>query len=186
MWKAPGARPQRFEAVEKFAVGHVAFSWRATFPLAGPLALRVADGFDGTHGHLRVSLLGIPLQTQTGPETDIGEAMRYLAELPWAPQAVATNRDLTWREVDESSVDVECSVGDATARVRWAFDANGDPVHVTGLRPRPVGRTFVATRWGGEFSDYTEASSARIPRHGHAWWELPEGRFVYWRAGVRL
>ncbi len=47
MWKKPGARAMAFEATEHFAVDRVAFSWRAHFPIVGPLGLRVVDGFGG-------------------------------------------------------------------------------------------------------------------------------------------
>src|SRR5436305_4374257 len=39
----PGARPRGFSATEEFAIDHVAFAWRARFPLLGPLSLRVTD-----------------------------------------------------------------------------------------------------------------------------------------------
>ena len=64
MWKKPGARAMAFQATEDFAVERVAFSWRARFPIAGPLAMTVVDEFADGVGQLRVSLLGIPLQTQ--------------------------------------------------------------------------------------------------------------------------
>jgi hypothetical protein len=139
-----------FRATEDFAVERVAFSWRARFPVVGPLAITVSDGFSGGAGRLRVSLLGIPLQTQTGPETDVGEAMRYLAELAWAPQAIAANGDLEWRDIDERTVEVECDAGAGKAVVRWEFDG-GDLVRATGVRPYLVGKTFIDRRWGGDF-----------------------------------
>ena len=122
MLKKPGARPLRFQATEDFAVDHVAFSWRARFPIVGPLALTVVDGFADGDGQLCISLLGIPLRTQKGPETSVGEAMRYLAELAWVPQAVAANRELEWREVDARTVEVACEVAAARVAVRWVFN----------------------------------------------------------------
>ena len=184
MWKKPGGRGMAFEATDDFAVELVAFSWRARFPIFGPLAMTVVDGFaDGT-GQLRVSLLGIPLQTQSGPETDVGEAMRYLAELAWAPQAIAANRELEWRDIDERTVEVECAVADARAAVRWEFDELGDLVRATGVRPFPVGKTFERRRWGGNFGEYAGFAGTRVPMFGEAWWELPECRFVYWRGRI--
>jgi hypothetical protein len=184
MWKKPGARAMRFEASEDFAVERVAFTWRARFPIVGPLALTVTDGLADGVGRLRVSLLGLPLQTQRGPETNLGEAMRYLAELPWAPQAVLANRELEWRSVDERTLEVSCAVASATATVRWTFDAEGDPVRVTGMRPMPVGKAFALTRWGGDFAEHTAFAGTRVPARGEAWWELATGRFVYWRGRV--
>ena len=184
MWRKPGGRAMPFRATEDFAVDRVAFSWRARFPIVGPLAMTVVDGFADGAGRLRVSLLGIPLQTQTGPETSVGEAMRYLAELPWAPQAIAGNRELEWRDVDERTVEVACGVGETKAELRWEFDGEGDVIRATGVRPFPDGKTFVARRWGGDFREYEMFGAARIPAVGEAWWELPEGRFVYWSARI--
>ena len=45
MWKKPGARAMAFQATEDFAVVRVAFSWRARFPIVGPLAMTVVDEF---------------------------------------------------------------------------------------------------------------------------------------------
>lgn len=184
MWKRPEAGAMSFLATEDFAVERVAFSWRARFSIAGPLRMTVADGFAEGAGRLRVSLLGIPLQTETGPETDLGEAMRYLAELAWAPQAIVANRQLAWRELDEKSVEVSCAVGERSAVVRWEFDDAGDLVRSTGMRPYRIGKTFVERRWGGDFGAYEDFAGIRIPGTGQAWWELPEGRFVYWNAQI--
>ena len=40
------------------------------------------------------------------------------------------------------------------------------------------------TPWGGDFSDYVSFNGTRVPTHGQAWWELAEGRFVYWRGRI--
>lgn len=181
MRKKPGARAMPFRATEDFAVDRVAFSWRARFPILGPLALTVVDEFTNGDGQLRVSLLGIPLQTEKGPETAVGEAMRYLAELAWAPQAIVANRELEWQEIDNESVEVACRVGATRVAVRWRFNEDGDVAGVTGMRPFLVGKTFVPRRWGGEFGEYATFRGIRAPISGQVWWDLPEGRFVYWR-----
>jgi hypothetical protein len=183
MRQRPGGRAMSFRATEDFAVSRVAFSWRANFRLVGPLTLTVVDEFADGIGQVRLSLLGIPLRSMKGPETNVGEAMRYLSELAWAPQAIAANRELAWREVDERTVEVASQRG-PTAVVEWEFDGAGDIARATGTRPFPVGKTFVPTPWGGDFSDYRSFNGTRIPTLGQAWWELPEGRFVYWRGRI--
>jgi len=183
MRQRPGGRLMPFRATEDFSIDRVAFSWRARFPIAGPLAVTVVDEFADGQGRLCVSLFGIPLKTMKGPEADVGEAMRYLSELAWAPQAMAENRELVWREVDERTVEVACVHG-ATAVVELEFDAAGDIVRANGTRPFAVGKTFVSTPWGADVSDYASFNGTRIPTNGHAWWELPEGRFSYWRGHI--
>ena len=184
MWKQPGAKAMRFEATQDFCVEQVAFSWRARFPIVGPLALTVVDEMAGGIGQLRVSLLGIPLQTDKGAETTVGQAMRYLAELAWAPHAIAANRKLEWHEVDANNVEVACEAGGERASVRWQFNDVGDLVGATGLRPYPRGKTFVPRPWGGDFGPYASLGGVRVPTFGEAWWQLPEGRFGYWRGRV--
>ena len=184
MWKKPGGRPMSFKATEDFAVDRVAFSWRARFPIVGPLVMTVVDEFAADEGQLRVSLLGLPLQTQRGPETAVGEAMRYLAELALVPQAIAANRELEWREVGERAVEVACEVGSARAAVQWEFDDVGDLARVTGVRGFLDGKTIVPRPWGGDFGEYASFAGIRIPAFAEVWWELPEGRFVYSRGTV--
>jgi uncharacterized protein DUF6544 len=184
MWQRPGGRATSFRATEDFAVDRVAFAWRARFPIVGPLALTVVDELVDGIGRLRLSLLGIPLRTSTGPETNVGEAMRYLSELPWAPHAISANRDLFWRAVNARTVEVSMSLGGSTAAVALSFDDAGDIVRATGTRPFQVGRAFVPTPWGGDFSNYESFNGIRIPTYGEAWWELSEGRFVYWAGHI--
>ncbi len=184
MRQRPDGRATSFRATQDFTVDHVAFSWRARFPLVGPLALTVVDEFADGSGRLRLSLLGIPLRTMMGPETNLGEAMRYLGELPWAPHAMSANRDLSWREVNARTVEVSMSLDGSTAAVALSFDDDGDIVGATGMRPLRVGKAFVPTPWGGDFSNYASVNGTRIPTYGQAWWELPEGRFVYWAGQI--
>ena len=143
MWKQPGAKAMRFEATQDFAVDHVAFSWRARFSIVGPLAMTVVDEMAEGAGRLRVSLLGVPLQTEKGAETTVGQAMRYLAELAWAPHAIAANRELEWREIAENEVEVACGAGEERALIRWQFNRVGELMGATGERPYPAGRGFV-------------------------------------------
>ena len=184
MWKKPGGRAVRFQASEDFAVDRVAFSWRARFPIVGPLGLTVVDEYAEGDGQLRVSLLGIPLQTLKGPEMAVGEAMRYLAELVWAPHAFATNGELEWRSEGARSVEVATTVRSSSVAVHLDFDNAGDIVGATGMRPFPVAKTFEPRPWGGDYGEYASIDGTRIPTFAEAWWDLPEGRFVYWRGRI--
>ena len=64
------------------------------------------------------------------------------------------------------------------------FDSEGDLVGATGMRPLPVGKSFERRRWGGDFGEFTDFGGTRVPAFGEARWELPEGRFVYWRGRI--
>jgi hypothetical protein len=185
MWRKPGARAMRFTAVEEFALERVAFSWRARFSILPFVAMKVVDDYSEGDGQLRASVLGFPVMRQRGPETVAGEALRYLAELPWIPHAMLLNRELEWRELDAQNVEVAAQVADERLAVRVGFATGGDIVSIwCDSRPRPVGKTFVPTPWAGTFGEYAVVAGARIPTWAEVRWELPEGPFVYWRGTV--
>jgi hypothetical protein len=175
----------RFIATQFFAVERVAFSWEARFPLLGPVALGVVDDYADGDGGLEVRLLGVPLQRQRGRETVAGEALRYLAELPFAPPAIVHNRELEWRQIGERSVEVATRVGGERVTVKLELADEGEIVQTSSQdRRRKVGNEWLPTPWGGRFSDYKTLGGIRVPTSGEAYWELPERRYVYWRGRV--
>ena len=114
----PGASPRRFTATEEFATDHVAFAWRARFPILGPIGVRVTDSYDGNDGRLEVRFVGMPLQRKRGPQLAQGEAYCYLAEIAWVPQAILANPQLIWQEIDERTVELSTSVQGEQIAVR--------------------------------------------------------------------
>ena len=167
--------------MEELAVDRIAFTWRARFPLA----IRVFDGYSGGRGKLEARVLGVPVMRQSGSDIAVGEAFRYLAELPLVPWAMESNAELEWRELDDRSVEVAGRAGGRRLAVTFEFDAAGDIVGMRcAARPRQVGRTSVPTLWGGEFGDYRSFGGMRIPSRAEVYWELDQGRFVYWRGTV--
>lgn len=179
----PSAEPRRFSAIEDFAIDRVAFAWRARFPLAGPVGLRVTDSYDGQHGLLEVRVLGVPLQRKHGAKLAQGEAFRYLAEIAWVPHAILANSQLAWRELDSRTVEVATDAGGARIAVRLLFNDRGEIERTTAERPRLEAGGAVSP-WIGEYSDYQEVGGVRVPTRGEVRWDLPEGPFSYWRGRV--
>jgi hypothetical protein len=184
MRQKPGGRALRFTASQRFAVDRVAFSWRARFPVVGPLALEVVDDYDRGEGKLEVRLFRVPVQRQRGRETVIGEALRYLAELAWAPHAIANNRELDWRELDDGKAEVATAVRGERLAVEVEFDGAGDIVRTSSMRRLRLEKRWVRRPWGGEFREYAQLGGIRIPTEAEAFWDLEQGRFVYWRGRV--
>src|SRR3954452_212233 len=105
MVQKPGGRRLEFTAVEELEVGTVGFEWRAGFGPNALVRVRVVDRYRDGQGLLLAKIWGlVPATRSTGPETDRAEAMRYLAELPWVPQAIGSNPELSWHELEDGSV----------------------------------------------------------------------------------
>lgn len=185
MRQKPGGRAMGFAAVQRFAVERIAFSWQARFPVVGPLAIRIVDDYADGEGKLEGRMLGVPVLRQAGAEAATAQALRYLAELPWVPHAMAHNGELEWGELDARSVGVAAHVGGKRRAVKVEFDDAGDIVRVsTPMRPYRVAERLVLTPWGGDFADYNVLGGMRIPTSAEVYWDLPGGRFVYWRGTV--
>jgi hypothetical protein len=185
MWQRPGARPMGFEAVQEIDAARVAFRWRARFGI-GPLRpLTVVDAYDGGEGYLEGRLDGVRLFRSDGPDVDRGEAMRYLAELAWVPQAVRANPAIAWTELGPAEAEVATPTAGGRAAVRLRFGPGGDVLGAAAPdRPRADGERAVPTPWRGTFSDHGEVGGLRVPRRAEVAWDLPEGPFTYWRAEV--
>ncbi len=128
------------------------FLWEATSRLARVLPMRILDSYVAGTGWLDVRIAGaIRVATARGPGADRGEAMRFLAELAWNPDALLNARGLTWEQRDALSVEVSLETGAGAARVTLLFDAAGDIVGMTAAdRPRAVGRVDCRRAgWGG-------------------------------------
>jgi hypothetical protein len=175
----------RFTATQVFSVATVAFEWPARFPLLGPLALQVVDRYADDQGELAVRLFGVPVQRQRGPEAVAGEALRYLAELPWVPHALLANPQLEWQEVDERRVEVAAQPAGQRIVAELQADEHGDLVASSSrMRKRKTDGAWVETPWGGNFGDYENLVGVRVPTVGEAYWDLPEGRYVYFRGRI--
>jgi hypothetical protein len=175
-----------FTAVQHFAVSQPGMVWRAEMRMSGGIWADVVDSLVHGQGRLEARLLGaLPLARAGGPGAVQGQLQRLLAELPWAPAAIAANSTLSWQALDARRVQVSATVGDVTARVVLRFDDAGDVVEATATdRPRMLEGRNVPTPFGGALSDYRVLNGLRIPTRARVWWDLPSGRFEYWRGEV--
>jgi hypothetical protein len=185
MLRKPGDGPLQFAAAQELSVHKVEFEWRAAFGPNRLVRMAVIDRYRDGQGLLTAKVWGlVPVVRRRGPETDRGEAMRYLAELPWVPHAIGSNAQLSWRELEDGSVEVSTLVGGRAATVQLSFDEAGLIATAAGVRPRLSAGTTVDTPFVGRFGDYVERGGIRIPRTAEVSWELPDGPFTYWRGEV--
>jgi hypothetical protein len=182
---AKGQPPIAIDADQWTAMASSALVWRGRGAMLG-LPVMVVDSFVGGTGLLEARVLGtIVVASGTGGAFDKGELQRYLSELPIYPDAILNNGALTWRQLDDTTVEVTGESREGPAAVRFSFDAEGDIVGIVADdRPMTVGDTIVPTIWRGTYSRYEQMGRYRIPVYGEVGWELPDGLFIYWRGEV--
>jgi hypothetical protein len=173
----------KFRASQIISIRSCGFDWRARM---SPLGLiRVRDTFSDGEGTLDVRLLGLVPIAHTGGTEEVarGELMRYLAELPWAPDAILWNRALQWRIDAPGRIAV--SVGALKAEVFLELNPEGLIGGISApARPRSLGKSFVPTPWLGRFSDYRSHAGRLIPFAGEVGWRVGGKEDICWQGQI--
>lgn len=174
-----------FTARQTIALSECAFDWRARSGPGGVVSVRDAL-VDGV-GHLRVRALGLVTLAHAKPTAELtrGELMRYLAELPWAPDAILRNADLKWRADGPDRLVVGAGSGETAAEVTLTLDGEG---RIAGAfapdRGALIDGVTVPTPWRGAFSDYRLHDGVWLPFFGEVSWGMPQGEFTYWQGRI--
>ncbi|MBC6416546.1 MAG: hypothetical protein GDA47_01785 [Rhodospirillales bacterium] len=181
---SPGGAWHDMEAQTLVAVAAPGFVQQAKIK-AGPLAvLRTADAFVAGRGSLEARLFGlVPIARAEGAAADRSEAIRYLAELLRAPDALAQVPGLSWQELDAASVRVRVATasGSAEALLRLAEDGS---VVLRAERPRASGDGAVPTPWEARLRNLQPIGGRQIFTESELCWLLPGGAFPYWRGCI--
>lgn len=184
MIRAPGADWSPMRARHLMSAGTSAFVWVARQDKGILPLVRVLDAYDPTRGGvLAVRLFGaFPVGTMRGAEMDRAEAMRYLAELPWFPDAILSNGDIRWSETTDG-VEASLSTKGGDAQVAFTFDSAGDITTMI-AKDRPAQTqegAMVNLDWKGTMSDYGIIGARRVPRQVEVGYIHDIGYAAYFR-----
>lgn len=177
--------PVAIDADQWLATRQSDLVWVGRGSMSG-VPVSVIDSVVDGSGLLEVRLAGVlPVAKGIGADFDKGELQRYLSELPFHPDAILNNTQLTWRQIEADVVEVTGKSRTGPASVRLYFDALGDIVGLEAAdRPMTVDNTTVPTLWKGSFSRYRQFGHYRIPSYGEVSWVLSDGPFSYWKGEV--
>jgi hypothetical protein len=156
------------------------FEWKARIKPLGIVTVR--DALTETEGLLQVRAFGfLPVASSSGdPELTRGERIRYLAEIPWAVDAILLNHSLRWSERASGELCLADGEGRVVAEVTLKLDGDGRIIEACCPdRPRSVGKQFIGTPWRGFFSDYRPVAGRQIPFRGGASWMIDGREQVY-------
>lgn len=175
----------RFAALHRIRADRCEFDWRAR---TGPLGLiHIRDALVGDEGMLTAKALGVFTLARAGGTDDAarGELMRYLAELPWTPDALLSNPELRWDILTPERFVVSAGHAPRAASVELSLNEGGLIERIFAPdRPRAAGGGFVATPWAGRFADYREFEGALIPARGEVGWVVDRKMEIAWEGRV--
>ena len=185
MWVSPKAKPTPFAARQTVSCAGSAYIWRAQ--MAGFLSMVVSDYLVAGIGGLEVRLLSvIPLATMNGGDVmNQGEALRYLAEITWNPDAIVENRTLDWTVVDPKTIKVATGNGAARGEMTFILDEQGLIISASApARGYLENGKTTSKPWHGRFWNYQHIAGRLIPVEGEVAWTLDDGDFIYWRGRI--
>jgi hypothetical protein len=171
-----------FRASQTLEVTRCAFSWHARFWPLGYLA--VQDALVDGEGRMNVTAFGVfpMVRSRSSAALTKGELQRYLAELPFAPDAILHNPALEWREIDRNRLAVATGDGAQRAEVIFTLDPDGRIGSVRAEdRPRSATAPTLPTPWEGHFSDYRSCQGRSVPFAAEVAWVIDGKRNLYWR-----
>jgi len=173
-----------FTAEEILSVTACAFSWRARL---GPAhAIVMHDSLDaGKPGQFGVRAFGrLPIPFAPRPQAlPRSQRLRYLTELPLAPDAMLHNRTLRWDEIDESHLRVATGLGVETVEATFTLGADGRVASI--FLPDPwnfLQRRDTAAGWFGSYADYDLIRGRWIPFHTDVRRRLADRNIGLWVA----
>lgn len=184
--RADAAQPWKaFRARQTIAIDRMGFVWRAR---TGPLGcVSITDALEDAGGRLTVMALGVIPLVRLGADDKLtrGELLRYLAELPYSPDAILHNRGLQWEAPDANTLRVTGSHAGVSARIEFTLDPDGLIASAYAPdRPRLEGATTVERPWRCTISDYRSHQGRRLPFAGEAAWIIDGVETPVWRGRI--
>jgi hypothetical protein len=180
MWFKPGGQPRAFTARQKIGTMVSGFVWCADF---GPFgSIKVVDSFVAGCGYLEARMLGALRVARIDGTVAIneGEALRYLAELPFNPDAILFCHALDWSIDGAGTIKVATGKGASRAEIVFNLDKEG-LISTAQAASRAFDATGQRHPWHGRFWDYQECSGRLVPMQAEVAWVIDGKDFIYWR-----
>jgi hypothetical protein len=175
-----------FTAEQQVTTEPPGFVWKATIRIGPFLPVKVVDAYQDGSGFLHARLLGVvPVAKASGPETDEGELMRYLAEAIWYPTALLPSDRLSWHPLDEHSARAVLRDRAREVSARFCFDSAGMVFRIEADRFRAEHGHYRKRPWRAYCGQYATRGGFRIPLEARVAWRLPEGECEYFRGRIQ-
>lgn len=173
-----------FVAEQYTTVNNAAFIWKTEIQSSPFLVISGLDKFDNESGSMTMELYNLfTIFKSSGPTTDQGSLLRYLAEICWIPSA-ALNHNIQWEQIDSVSARATIQSGQTKVSGIFIFNLNGDfdrfeadRYYIKG-KEKPRLEKWVVTIVPGAYKLF---DGIRIPCKSEITWRLKEGEYNWLR-----
>lgn len=174
-----------FFALQEFSTHPPGFVWDARMNMAAGIPVLVRDTLLGNTGTMHGAVLGlVPIvDVRDTPAMRTSALLRYLGEAAWFPTALLPIQGIRWDAIDASTARATLTIGATTVSAEYRFGTDGLIASISSSeRTYDDGRHPPSRHpWGGSYLRYEARHGIRVPAESEVAWDLPSGRFVYWR-----
>jgi hypothetical protein len=149
------------------------FVWKATAG-QGLMQMQGADYYTNREGRMRFSLWGlIPVVNASNPDVLRSAIGRWAGEYFWLPSALLPERGVSWRAIDNNSIQATLKADGETIVLTFAIDNQGRLLR--GTLPRWGNKAedgqYAEIPFGGEYQAEQTFGGYTIPSQmGAGWW----------------
>lgn len=171
-----------FQASYYYTFDKPGFVWYTNVK-AGPfMRLTGRDMLFKGKGYMLIKLFSlINVANAKDPEIDQGALVRFLAEIVWFPSA-ALKQYVTWEGLTENTARATIKTDGLSASGVFSFDDDGMPVQFAAQRYMSKAGGYSLETWTVETGDFQETNGIKGPADIEVAWDLPAGKFVWFKA----
>lgn len=157
------------------------FLWLADMEATAGIHIAARDLYTDGKGHMLIKFLSlVPVADASGPETDQGSMLRYLAEMAWYPTAALSDY-MSWEAVDPYTAQATMRYKGQVVNADFHFNPSGDLISIIADRYYYRQEHATLEKWICTLDEnsYIEKNGIRIPSKAGITWKLPEGDFFW-------
>lgn len=155
------------------------FVWKARIG-SGLFQMIGSDRYSNKSGQMRFSLWGlVPLVNAHSPDITRSSIGRFAGEFFWLPSALLPQRGVTWKAIDEKTIQASLKVDGEPVTLTLFIDANGKLLKLSlprwGDQTEDGSYTYIP--FGGEYQEEKTFAGFTIPSQMSAGWWLGTDRY---------
>ncbi len=141
--------------------------------------IEVRDSYISGQGSTRVRMAYlIPFGSESGPEVDQGDLLRYLNETMWFPSA-ALSEYIQWEPIDYNSARATMTYGEVSGSAVFEFNEAGNLVTMSAERFGKFNGNYSLETWTTPIKAHRDFWQYHLPSRGTGIWKLESGDFPY-------